>query len=343
MPELKSEPPTLCRDLPRFTPMLALKQPQLRGEDAAGYPSTRSRSSSISSSDEAVTELPTGLWSSATGNSSTQQQAPSTAGSASVGVGGESAAGAGSSDASATSATRRGRVIKKPVRLEEQDPGRQTLPGRNGRADAPAKLAAAAGLAQPRAAGGAAAALSSANGKAGGQASGKGPAAVEEPAAAVVGGAERCVARLGTAASGDSVEAGTRNAVQAAGSSKGKGSVEADEDSSSSPADGAPSSSTAGSVVRTVLPLERRTSGSAPQGDAEEAGDAGGAAGEASKKGKGSIRERDRLVLPDPPPERPVGGLGPAPEDAIKEYKRAFDDVREGVCDSDRYKVVDHT
>lgn len=304
------------------------KQPQLQGENAPGSPSTRSRSSSISSSDEAVTEPPAGLWSSSAVNSSTRQQA-------SVGVGDGSAAGAGSGDALATSATRRGRVIKKPVRLEEQDPGRQTLPGRNGRADAPAKLAAqaaAAGPAQPGTAGGGAAAVSSANGKAGGQASGKDRAAAEEPAAAAGGGAERCVARLGTATSGGSAETGTKKAVQAAGSSDGKSGFEADKGSTG----GAQSSSAADSVVRMAMPLERRTSGSASQGDAEEAGDA---AGESSKKGKGSVRERDRLVVPDPPPERPVGGLGPAPDEAIKEYKRAFDDVREGVCDSNHHVV----
>lgn len=311
------------------------KQQQPRGETAVGSPFSRSRSSSISSSDEAVTEPPGGMWSFATSNSSNQQHAPSSVGSGSVG-----SSAAGNGDASATSATRRGRVIKKPVRLEEQDPGRQTLPGRNGRADAPAKLAtraAAADPAQPRAAIGAPAGASSANGKAGvQQASGKGRAAAEEPATAtVVGGSERCVARLGTAASSISVETGARNAAQAAGSSNGKDGVEADKDSSSSSAGVAspPSSSAAGSVVRTALPLDRRTSGSTsgstPQGDAEEAGGAGSAAGESSKKGKGSVRERDRLVVPDPPPERPVGGLGPAPEDAIKEYKRAFDDVRE--------------
>ena len=73
----------------------------------------------------------------------------------------------------------------------------------------------------------------------------------------------------------------------------------------------------------------RETSGSAPKGDAEEAAGSGG--GEVSKRARSSAgRERDRLVVPDPLPARPVGGLGPAPEDTIKEYKRAFDDVREG-------------
>lgn len=307
------------------------------GENAVGSPSSRSRSSSISSSDEAVIELPWavrnrgGMWSSATSNSHSQQQAPSSvaAGSGDVGAG---SAAAGNGDASATSATRRGRVIKKPVRLEEQDPGRQTLPGRNGRAEAAAKVAAraaAAGQAQPEATGGGAAGLSSANGKAGGQESGKGGAAGKEPATAIVGGAERCVARLGT---------GNRKVAQADGSGNGgngnrngKSGVETNKGSSSAGAAAgvATSSSTASSLVRTALPLEGRAAGSVPQGDAEEAGDAGGAAGDASKKGRNSVRERDRLVVPDPPPERPLGGLGPAPDDAIKEYKRAFDDVRE--------------
>ena len=330
----------LCRDDPHFAPTLALrvpvravycivdKQPQLRGENAMGSPSSRSRSSSISSSDEAVVDPPGAMWSSVAGNSDTQQHAPSP-----TGVGAGSAA-AGSSDASATSATRRGRVIKKPVRLEEQDPGRQTLPGRNGRADGPAKNAAGTDSAQPgTSVGTAVAGTLSANGKAGDQASGKGRAAAEEPPAPAAGGAERCVARLGTATSSDSVETVARKAALVTGSSSnGQDSVKADKGSSSSSAGAAPLSAGTGSVVRMALPLETRTSGSelAPQGDAEEAGGAGSAAGEPSKKGKGSVRERDRLIVPDPPPERPVGGLGPSPEDTIKEYKRAFDDVREG-------------
>lgn len=270
---------------------------------------TRSRSSSDSSSDEAVIELPPVVRNRG-GSSSTRQRAPSSVGSGSVGAGVASAAG--SSDVSAASATRRGRLIKKPIRLEEQALGRQTLPGRNGRADAPSKLAvrtAAPGQAQPGAAAGAAAGASSAGGKSGGQARGKGRAAVEEPAAAA-GGAERCVARLGSAASSDRVETRTRNVAQSADSSNSNGGVETNQGLSS--VDVAPSSAAAGPVVRMPLPLERRTVGVTPQG------------------GRGAVRERDRMAVPDPPPERPTGGLGSAPDDTIKEYRRAFDDVREG-------------
>lgn len=254
------------------------------------------------------------------------------------------AAAAAAAGVSTTAATRLGRVIKKPVRLEHEKPGRQTLAGRNGRADAPAKVAARAAAAAAVAATAAAAAaaagavaatsatntvtgdsaagLSCANGKADSHASDANVTAGETTAMGK--GAKRCVARLGTAAGSEgvvgpgdkSVLPSARNGSVAMSNASGTAS-----DASSSPAEG--------SVARMALPADVRTAGLPLRGrDADEtAGDGGG---DSSRKSRDSVKERDRMVVPDPPPKRPVGGLGPMHEDTIKEYKRAFDDVRKG-------------
>lgn len=245
---------------------------------------------------------------------------------------------------SAIPATRIGRVIKKPVRLEQQTPGRQTLAGRSGRADAPAKLAARAAAEAASAAAAAATTVVakepavgfwSANGKAGSQLRGGSSVVMEAAAAAAraaamaTGKAERCVARLGTAAGSDGVSTGTRNVLPwASTSSSSIGDVGVSK--GSSVVGVAPSSSTTGSVVKMALPVEGCSAGLALRRKDGEAGGAGGGSGDTSKRSRGGGRERDRLVMLETPPERPVGGFGPAPEDAIKEYKRAFDDVREG-------------
>lgn len=340
---------------------------------------SRSRSSSISSSDEAVVKEELQSWpvttgggvqSSAAENTDLQHKAqpsidPGSVGPAAAGPapsqllsalalsfssamssrggatapeGSMSAAAAAAATAgvSTTAATRLGRVIKKPVRLEHEKPGRQTLAGRNGRADAPAKVAArvaTATAAAPAAAGAvattsatntatgeSAAELSCANGKADSQARGVNVTGGETTATGK--GAKRCVARLGTAAGSEGVvDRGDQSVLPSAGNgsvamSNASGTV---SDASSSPA--------ASSVVRMALPADVRTAGAPLRGrDADETGGDGG--GDSSRRSRDSVRERDRMVLPDPPPKRPVGELGPVPEDAIKEYKRAFDDVR---------------
>lgn len=275
---------------------------------------------------------------------SSRQPASSTSYASSVTGGRADAAGTGGSSATggapATAATRLGRVIKKPVRLEEQNPGRQTLAGRNGRADAPARLAARAAVAALSAAAAAAATaeepaakLSSANGKVGDQSSGWSSAAAELPATGA-GRAERCVARLGTAASNDSsstvgsVGAGNKSTFLRAGSSNSSDSVGA----SKSVGTVAVSSSGGGSVVRMALPADGRTAG-LPQraGDADEAvGARIGGSGEPPRRSRYTVRERDRLIVPYPPPERPVRAFGILLDEAVKEYKRAYDNVRSG-------------
>ncbi len=275
---------------------------------------------------------------------SSQQSSSSAAVSPAASTVGSAAAAAAAAAEGPTPATRTGRVIKKPVRLEEQNPGRQTLPGRSGRADAPAKLAAARAAAAAAAA--AAEEASAAgpsnvvgNSKPGGQAAGKNHVAVEAPSPApapAAGGAERCVARLGKAAAADDgAGTGNRNTASMNGSSSnGSGGTGTKEASSSASA--ALPSSTGGSMVRMALPVEGRTSGLTPNPNpkpkAEEAVASG--SGDASKKARGAVRERDRLVVLDPLPERPVGGLGSAPDETIKEYSRAFHDVRERVRES---------
>ncbi|CAN0503288.1 unnamed protein product, partial [Ectocarpus sp. 12 AP-2014] len=340
--------------------------------------SSRSRSSSISSSDEAVVreELQpwpvttgVGVQSSAAENTDLQHNAqpsidPGSVGPAAAGPapsqllsalalsfssamssrggatapeGSMSAAAAAAATAgvSTTAATRLGRVIKKPVRLEHEKPGRQTLAGRNGRADAPAKVAArvAAAAAAAAAAAGAVAAtsatntatgesaagLSCANGKADSQARDVNITGGETTATGK--GAKRCVARLGTAAGSEGVVDQGDQSVLLSG---GNGSVAMSN--ASGTASDASSSPAASSVVRMALPADVRTAGAPLRGrDADETGGDGG--GDSSRRSRDSVRERDRMVLPDPPPKRPVGELGPLPEDAIKEYKRAFDDV----------------
>ncbi|CAM9651574.1 unnamed protein product, partial [Ectocarpus sp. 8 AP-2014] len=338
--------------------------------------SSRSRSSSISSSDEAVVREELQPWpvttgggvqSSAAENTDFRHKAqpsidPGSVGPAAAGPapsqllsalalsfssaissrggatapeGSMSAAAAAAATAgvSTTAATRLGRVIKKPVRLEHEKPGRQTLAGRNGRADAPAKVAARVAAAAAAAAAGAVAAtsatntatgesaagLSCANGKADSQARDVNVTGGETTATGK--GAKRCVARLGTAPGSEGVVGpGDQSVLPSAGN----GSIAMSN--ASGTASDASSSPAASSVVRMALPADVRTAGAPLRGrDADETGGDGG--GDSSRRSRDSVRERDRMVLPDPPPKRPVGELGPVPEDAIKEYKRAFDDV----------------
>ncbi|CAB1113455.1 unnamed protein product [Ectocarpus sp. CCAP 1310/34] len=241
------------------------------------------------------------------------------------------AAAAATAGVSTAAATRLGRVIKKPVRLEHEQPGRQSLAGRNGRADAPAKVAARVAAAAAAAAGAvaatsatntatgeSAAGFSCANGKADSQARDVNITGGETTATGK--GAKRCVARLGTAAGSEGVvDPGDQIVLL----STGNGSVASNASGTASDASSSPAAS---SVVSMALPADVRTAGAPLRGrDADETGGDGG--GDSSRRSRDSVRERDRMVLPDPPPKRPVGELGPLPEDAIKEYKRAFDDV----------------
>lgn len=348
-----------------------LHNQQLRLQPKSQDSSPRSRSSSISSSDEAVGTVvevrPARGWSGTRGSAidtdDLHQRAPSPGAAVSIGAWGVPApspptssgqpstshvssaalgragpAGAEGSattgGAPATAATRLGRVIKKPVRLEEQHPGRQTLAGRNGRADAPARLAARAAMAALSGAVGepAVPVLASANEKVGGQESGWSSATGEGTTVAPgAGGAERCVARLGTAASNDDsvhgVGASNRSLLSRAGSSNGSDSAAASKLLSS--AGVAVSSSTGGSVLRMALPAEGRTAG-LPQTGGDVDGDVSArvGSGDPSRRPRYTVRERDRLVVPDPPPERPLRALGAVLDEAVREYKRAYDNVR---------------
>lgn len=268
------------------------------------------------------------------------------------------------------SSTRLGRVIKKPARLEEQPSCRQSLSGRSGRADAPARLKArdeaTRSAATPTAAATCAAAAATptaaaATAKVGDEASETAAKLVEENRD-VGAGAERCVARLGTAvvpgagtgrllwSSGGSDEAhvaagkvgttrsSTRGVKRDIGTADLTPSIDSNSNSISSrsggggvvgsrgPTGGAGSS--VGSVVRTALPAARRTAGVAlASGDTEE-GSGNGEVGMGAGAGGGKEAGAGRAVTPEVPPVRPVGGLGEHPDDTIKEYKRAYDDVR---------------
>lgn len=267
-------------------------------------------------------------------------------------------------------------MIKKPVRLEEQPPCRQTLPGRSGRSDAPAKMKA-----REEAARTVTTQVYSAGTAKGGDETSETVAVVRETAigsANIVkksgednreggAGAERCVARLGTAAI---PEAGTDRLLwssdgsdethgaaakvgatrtSARGGKRGTGTVDlatsngSNGNSSTSRTGGVVGSrgatggagSSGGSVVRTALPAAGRTAGVslAPSraAAAVEDNDEGSGSGEVGMEagaGGGKGARVGRATIPDPPPVRPVGGFGEHPEDAIKEYKRAYDDVR---------------
>ncbi|CAN0389660.1 unnamed protein product, partial [Laminaria digitata] len=75
-------------------------------------------------------------------------------------------------------------------------------------------------------------------------------------------------------------------------------------------------------VVRTALPAEGRTAGAGGGGDDAE---------EVATYVGGDFRRRVRApaptFVPDPPPERPVGGLGLFSDETVREYKRAYEDV----------------
>lgn len=80
----------------------------------------------------------------------------------------------------------------------------------------------------------------------------------------------------------------------------------------------------AGSVVRTALPAEGRTAGGSGGGnDAEEVA---AYVGDFRRK----VRAPPPTFVPDPPPERPVGGLGLFADETVREYKRAYEDVSGG-------------
>lgn len=308
--------------------------------------------------------------------------------------------------------TRRGRVIKKPVRLEE-NPGPQTLKGRNGRSDAPEKVAARAAAAQAEAeaeakakaiAEAAAAASEAAAARAadspvegilrrgaradkrarGAPVVGKkhGLAAVETTPKSSLAGSDRCVARLGTAAGG-----GNRGVAMSKSSSSSKSSksrmmpsmpyASNDDDdelmgkagngvswgitglnvSDSGRGDAGKKSRTndnvgtgfcqanvgagivpGGVVVRTALPAAGRTAGQGANctgvhdndKDVKTVGvdgDTRMGAGTGVETSNRRSRHAARMIVPDPAPIRPVKELGEFPDETVKEYKRAFDDV----------------
>lgn len=268
-------------------------------------------------------------------------------------------------DADATTMTSRiGRMIKKPVRLEDQV-AMQMLSPRNGR-DGPWR--AAAREAAARVAALAAGASASNSGTTTSQSNGRPPSASSEANVdrEKKGGTERCIARLGTSfGGGGAITSSSTSTVRGwHGPSWGNGgSSELGKRSRSHGLMNGTNASLAGingsgtgsgndlngSTGLTAKKNVRRTlPGGACRGSASDEVEAHGAACEAPAAssasgdgcggssnggggGGGTTLKKSgwggQMIVPYPAPPRPVG-MGTNPEETIKEYRRSFDDVR---------------